>query len=265
MKVLDKKREVTIMGCKEVGMSAQEEIRIDKNSALPLYFQVESLIKEKIKNGEWKNGSKIPSENALTEQFNVSRNTVRKAIADLIDEGILYVEHGKGTFVSQRIFNYPTERLFGFSEEMRKKNVKPGAKILIKDVINADEEIKKVLNTDKVYRLKRLRLANRKPLAIEDAYLPYNRFPHLMDGFSENMSLYETLKTKFGVEPFYAVESIEATLPRKDEIELLNIKSNLPLLRIKRKTYLKNGEIIEFVKSVYRSDVYRITLNLKRN
>jgi GntR family transcriptional regulator len=253
------------MGHKEVGMSIQdEEASIDKDSVLPIYFQLENIFREKIKSGEWKNGERIPSESALCKTFNVSRNTVRKAIGDLINEGVLYIEQGKGTFVTQQIFNYPTERLFGFSEEMKKKHIRPGAKILEKKAITAPKDVERILRTPTVYRIKRLRLADGKPIAIEDAYLPESRFENLIDGFSDNMSLYETLKTRFGVQPFRAVETIEASMPTETERLLLKIKKGVPLLRICRKTFLRNGEIIEFVKAAYRSDVYRITLNLKR-
>jgi GntR family transcriptional regulator len=245
-------------------MSLRDDIVLDRDSAVPLYFQVENLIKKYIESGKWKGGEKIPSEQELCKMFDVSRNTVRKAISDLIEEGILYIEHGKGTFVPHKMFNHPSERLLGFSEEMKRKNVSPGAKILEKGLIDAPPFVKEILKGNKVFNLKRLRLANDKPIAIEDAYLPKEKFPGLLDDFTEKDSLYETLKLKFGVQPYYATETIEAGLPAEEEAKLLKITTSKPILRIERRTFVKSGEIIEFVKAVYRADIYRITLNLRR-
>lgn len=245
-------------------MSLHDNATIDKESALPLYFQLENIIKESIEKGELKGGDKIPSEDELCKLFNISRNTVRKAINDLIKEGILYIERGKGTFVSYKIFDHPSERLMGFSEEMKLKNINPSSKIIEKAVIETPSFLKETFDSDKVYKLKRLRFAGDKPIAIEEAFLPYSKFKNLFEDFTEKDSLYETLKVKFKVVPYYASEIIEATLPNKEEANLLQIQLNQPVFRIKRKTFIKQGEIIEFVNAVYRADLYRITLNLKR-
>ncbi len=245
-------------------MSSHNDVVLDRESAVPLYFQVENLIKSYIKSGNWKSGEKIPSEQELCKMFDVSRNTVRKAISDLIEEGILYIEHGKGTFVPHKMFNHPSERLLGFSEEMKRKNVTPGAKILISKLIDAPSFVRDVLKEKKVFNLKRLRLADDKPIAIENAYLPESKFPDLLSGFTAKSSLYETLRKKYGVQPYYATETIEASLPNGEETQLLKIKNDKPVLRIERRTFIKSGEIIEFVKAVYRADIYRITLNLRR-
>ncbi len=245
-------------------MSLRNDITIDRESAVPLYFQVEKLIKNYIESGDWKSGEKIPSEQELCKMFDVSRNTVRKAISDLIEEGILYIEHGKGTFVPHKTFNHPSERLLGFTEEMKRKKVSPGSKILEMKEIKTPPCIKDILKADRVLRLKRLRFANEKPIAIEDSYLPSDKFPDLFENFTEKSSLYETLKKRFGVQPYYAAESIEADLPSEKEASLLKIATNKPVLRIERRTFVKSGEIIEFVRAVYRADIYRITLNLRR-
>ncbi len=245
-------------------MSLYDDVVLDRESAVPLYFQVENLIKKYIESGNWKGGQKIPSEQELCKMFDVSRNTVRKAISDLIEEGILYIEHGKGTFVPHKMFNHPSERLLGFSEEMKRKSVSPSSKILKSGLINAPSFVKEVLKDNKVFNLKRVRFADKKPIAIEDAYLPAGKFPSLLDNFTEKSSLYETLKRKFGVQPYYATETIEADLPDKAEAKLLQITKNRPILRIERRSFIKSGEIIEFVKAAYRADIYRITLNLRR-
>jgi GntR family transcriptional regulator len=248
----------------DVGMGLK---RIDKTSAVPLYLQVSEGIRELIENQTWRQGEPIPSENELMEMFNVSRNTVRQAVSRLIAMGYLYIEKGKGTFVSKIFFNHPTDRLLGFSEEMKLQGFDPISKILKSGVFEASEEIAKELlinNGDKVYVLKRLRYSNGLPISIEEAFIKYNSFEGLLDGFNESSSLYSTFMEKFGVQPYYAEETVEASLANQEETVLLNVKVGSPVFRIKRRSFDRSGEILEFVKSVYRGDIYRINLHLRR-
>lgn len=241
--------------------------KIDKHSAIPLYVQVLNRIKELIDSQTWKQGELIPSENELKEMFGVSRNTVRQAISKLISMGYLYIEKGKGTFVSKVIFSNPRDRLLGFSEEMKSSGFDPVSKILHLGVEEADSEIAKelgIVEGDKVYRLKRLRYSNSFPISIEEAFISYNIFKGLLDNFSEKSSLYSTFMDKFGVQPFYAEEVVEASLANEEETALLGIKKGSPVFRLKRRTFDRSGNILEFVKSVYRGDIYRINLHLRR-
>ncbi|BAL80419.1 GntR family transcriptional regulator [Caldisericum exile] len=241
--------------------------KIDKTSAVPLYLQVAEGIRELIDSKEFKQGEPIPPENELMEIFGVSRNTVRQAISRLISMGYLYIEKGKGTFVSKVIFNHPSDRLLGFSEEMKSSGFDPVSKILHIGVENATREVAEELLIkagDSVYRLKRIRFSNGLPVSIEEAFIKYENFKGLLDNFDERSSLYATFVEKFGVQPFYAEETVEASLVKSDEISLLGIKEGAPVFRIRRRTFDRSGEILEFVRSVYRGDIYRINLHLRR-
>ena len=162
------------------------------------------------------------------------------------------------------MFNHPSERLFGFTEEMKRKNVTTSSRILEKTVLKPPECVQEVLKTDTVYRLKRLRFVGEKPIAIEDAYHPFDKFPNLFENFTDKSSLYKMLKRKFGIVPYYATETIEAFLPTGEEAKLLQIPESKPILGIERRTFIKSGELIKFVRAIYRTDIYRITLNLRR-
>ena len=242
-------------------------IRLDKKSAVPLYRQVSEKIKEMIKSGTLTPGSRIPSETELMDIFDVSRNTVRQAVSELISSGYLYVERGKGTFISKNIFDHPVERLSGFTEEMKSLGFDAKSKILTLAVENASKEVCNNLNVplgSPVYHLKRVRFSNKIPIAIEEAFIPYDSFKGLLDNFTEESSLYRAFYEKFGIKPFYAEELIEASLTNKDESESLGVKKNFPVFRIERRTFDVKGNIIEFVKSVYRGDFYRLRLHLRR-
>lgn len=243
------------------------KIKLDRKSIVPLYHQVVEKIKELIKKGEFTQGERIPSETELMKMFNVSRNTIRQAVQELIANGYLYVERGKGTFISKTIFDYPVERLSGFTEEMKSLGFDAKSKILLLDIITPTKEIQKELklnSSEQVYRLKRVRFSNGIPIAIEEAFIPYGNFKGLLDNFTEESSLYKTFDDKFGVQPYYAEEVIEVSLTDKEESKHLNVEERFPVFRIKRRTFDKAGNLIEFVRSVYRGDFYRVTLHLRR-
>ncbi len=240
---------------------------IDKNSALPLHYQLETIIRERIRDHMWNSGSKIPSEFDLCKEFGLSRNTVRQALLNLVDKGVLYREQGHGTFVSQLPFDHPTDRLMGFTEEMMRTGASIGARILIAETTTIPSQAADDLGLQsgaEMHRLKRLRFADEKPVALEDAYLPANLFPEILEEFSPTTSLYERMKHMYGLIPASATERIEACRPSAEEARLLQITRTTPVLRIQRRTFLKNGTPIESVEAVYRGDTYRLVFNLRR-
>ncbi len=247
-------------------MGAQKS-SIDRNGTLPLHYQLEMIIREHIDKHVWNPGMKISSELDLCKEFGLSRNTVRQALLNLVDKGILYREQGHGTFVSQLPFDYPTDRLMGFTEEMKKTGMTSGARILIAETAAVSSRMADDLGLQSgadMHRLKRLRLADEKPVALEDAYLPTSLFPEILDDFLPGDSLYERMKRMYGVIPASATERIEACRPSTEEARLLQITRATPVLRIQRRTFLKNGIPIESVESVYRGDTYRLVFNLRR-
>jgi GntR family transcriptional regulator len=241
--------------------------RIDKNGILPLHYQLEAIIREHVDDHIWNPGTKIPSELDLCKEFGLSRNTVRKALLDLVGQGILYREQGHGTFVSQFPFDYPTDRLVGFSEEMRRRGIVIRAQILVAEktaVSPAAMDELGILAGTELYRLKRLRFADEKPVCLQDAYLSATLFPGILDEFSSDDSLYERMEHMYGLTPAFATERIEASRPSAQETRSLQITKAMPVLRIQRRTFLKNGTPMESVESVYRGDTYCLVLNLRR-
>jgi GntR family transcriptional regulator len=244
-----------------------QKSNIDKNGVLPLYYQLETVLRERISDHLWNPGAKIPSELDLCKEFGLSRNTVRQALLNLVDKGVLYREQGHGTFVTQLPFEYPTDRLMSFTEEMTRIGMTSGARILIAETTAVSSQMADDLGLQggaEMHRLKRLRLADDKPVALEDAYLPVSLFPGILDGFSASDSLYERMNKMYGLVPASATERIEACSPSAEEARLLQITKATPVLRIQRRTFLKNGTPMESVGSVYRGDAYRLVFNLRR-
>src|SRR6266480_6637171 len=140
---------------------------IYRNSPLPRYYQLKEIMRERIRTGEWKPGDLIPSERELGEKYGISRMTARQAITDLVNEGLFYREQGKGTFVSRHKITQQLIRLTGFTEDIRARGQRPGAKVLSARMVPADETTAERLRIKPgllICRLNRLRLADEEPL-----------------------------------------------------------------------------------------------------
>jgi len=211
-------------------------------------------------------GSPIPTERSLAAEFDVSRTTVRQALAELTVEGRLLRVQGKGTFaaepkVAQRL------QLSSYTEDMRAQGRQPGSRLLEVSEEAADADLSRLLNiraSAKVLRLHRLRLADGEPMAIETTHLPLARFRGLSRYVKSGGSLYQVLRERFGVEMAYAEETIETALASPAEAELLGADVGLPMLLLSRHSFDDEGKPVEWVRSVYRGDRYKFVATLNR-
>jgi len=187
---------------------------LDKTCPTPIYYQLKELIREKIENGEWQPGDLIPSERELCEQHGISRMTVRQALTELVNEGLLRRERGKGTFVAKPKIKQQLTQLTSFSEDMRARGKKPGAKILRLENTLAKPRVAKALQIEPEQRIvviERLRLADGEPMAIETCHLFFEGCERILN---EDLSgsLYELLSQKYGLIPTRAVQQMEAAI-----------------------------------------------------
>ena len=239
---------------------------IDKHSPLPLYYQLEEQIKKSIISEELQPGDVLPSERELSENYQISRMTVRQAITNLVNKGYLYREKGKGTFVSSQKFEQNLQGLTSFTEDMKARNLAPGSKLLHFEISPAIEEIKEWLSLEEeelIYKIKRLRLANDEPIAVETSYLPVKLIPGLTPDILGN-SLYKYIEDDLQLSIGHAAQTVEAAIVRDEDIKHLNVNKNVPVLLIQRETYLEDGTPLEIVKSSYRADRYKFKINIER-
>lgn len=238
---------------------------IDKNSSVPIYVQLKKVIKERIENKVYLPGQMIPSEKEFTEKYNISRMTVRQAIADLVNEGILIREKGKGTYVARNVIEKQLE-LQSFSEDMKGRGLVPGSRIIKVEEVKASEEVAehlKLKENDTVYFINRLRLADNTPMAIEYCYLPCKLFPNLFKYNLENWSLYEILKNDYYLKIGYAEQTIRSVKMHKNEaILILNQEKGFGLLAT-RILYSMDNVPVEFTKTVYHPERYVYNMILK--
>lgn len=209
-------------------------------------------------------GSSIPTERSLAADFDVSRTTVRQALAELTVEGRLLRVQGKGTFaakpkVAQRL------QLSSYTEDMRAQGRQPTSRLLEITEEVADRELATLLGTGShagVLRLRRLRMADGEPMAIETTHLPLSRFAGLAAQLEAGGSLYQVLREHYGIEFASAEETIETALASPEEAEMLGSEVGLPMLLLSRHSVDTGGRPIEWVRSIYRGDRYKFVARL---
>jgi len=230
-----------------------------------LYYQVKESLLEKIKSKQFNVGDLIPSEAELQEQYKVSRITVRRAIQELVQEGHLYTQQGKGTFVSKPKASQELNLISSWAETMTALGMKPKSKVLGCTEEPAPINIARLLDIpigDKVYKLERLRYADNEPTCIMTNYMS----PAVVPGFKEKglkcESLYEMLEKQYNIVLSRAEETVEAKAAKASEASLLNVKRGFPLLYATRVTYDISDRPVEVVISISRADRYAYKIKL---
>ena len=239
---------------------------IDKNSVIPLYHQVKEYLKNQMMTGRYKVDEMIPSERELSEEFEINRLTVRQAINELVQEGLLYRQRGVGTFVSTPKIEQPLTKLSNFSTDMRNRGIVPGAQVVSMSVIPATNPVASQLRIDtgeEVLELVRVRTANGEPMAIERSCLVYSQVRALYGMDMENVSLYQMLEDVCGLKLVKAIQTIEIAAIRPDEASMLDIGQHDAVMLIERTTYTEGADRpVEYVRSLYRGDRYKFSIEM---
>jgi GntR family transcriptional regulator len=211
-------------------------------------------------------GRAIPSERQLSQDLGVSRLTVRAAIDELAREGYLVRRRGSGTFVSEpKIAQELT--MSSFSEEMRRRGMKPGSRTLSLDVKHAGAYLGRCLHvspSERIVIAKRLRLADDETMAIETLHVPEPLVPGLTREDFDKTSFYDLLTQRYGLEIVGGFQTIEPTVTNEEESEVLGVPLHSPAFQFERTTRSEDGTIVEFVRSIYRGDRYRLVTELNR-
>lgn len=234
--------------------------------AKPLYQIVMESVLEKIESGELNPNDQLPSESELCEIYSVGRNTVRRALSELNNEGILRTIPGLGTFVEDSRLTKTAEYLFGFTQEMGKHDKKITSQVVEAQIINADPYLTRRLQLQlgaEVVYISRVREMDGAPVAIERAYLPHALCPGILKFDFSTQSLYETLSGEYNMRPHHAEQEIEASLATPEVARLLNLTPPAVVLVFHRETHLYSGEVIEYVDSELRADCFRFYANLR--
>ena len=242
---------------------------IDPDDFLPRYYQLASILRERIADGQVEAHQSIPSERELEKIYGVSRTTIRQAIDLLVRQGFLYREHGKGTFVSPQKLQKGISELTSFTEDMRQRGLVPGQQILEIGYVEPPKNVRSRLEltgeSQPVLRIERLRLGDGVPMGLQTSYyvLPEGQTITRQE-LEQYGSVYTILTEKLRLIPTEADETLEVTLATPREASLLQIEPGSPLLLSERTTYSQYRRVIEWVKILYRGDRYRYYARLKR-
>ena len=225
----------------------------------PLYDQLVDLLREKIEN-ELEPGALLPSERELSERYGLSRTTVRLALKELETLGLISRKHGKGTFVAD--LSREATNLMGsysFTEQMRSLGRVPRTEILEFEVTEATKSVAEHLDLhlgDKVFRMKRLRLADDVPMMVERTYLPVSRFVSLTLEDVSRKPLYDIVEQDYHEKIRAAEEEFYASIARNSDAATLGIPEGAPVLRLVRTTINDKNVVIEYTQSVARADQF---------
>ncbi len=232
----------------------------------PVHRTKRRLVRERLLtlHGESAPGTAIPPERELAATWGVSRPTLRAAVEELVAEGFLERRQGSGTFVRHPKVAQPLT-LTSFSEDMRRRGLRPGGRILGFRAELAGAKVGARLDLsprETVWSIRRLRTADDQPMAIEQAYLAQSLLPDLTPALLGSRSLYDHLR-EAGVELGVGTQSIEPTVTTEEESALLEVPPLTPAFLFERVTRAADGTAIEFVRSVYRGDRYRLLAELR--
>jgi GntR family transcriptional regulator len=209
-------------------------------------------------------GDAIPSERQLSVDLGVSRLTVRAALDDLVREGYLTRRRGAGTFVSEpKVAKGMT--ISSFSDDMRERGMTPGSRTLELRVVPAGARLGRILHvspSEPVVAVKRLRLADSDPMAVELLHVRQSLVPGLTAGDLEENSFYDLLASRYGVEIVGGTQTVEPTVTNEEESDALGVPLHSPALLFERVTRSADGDVVEFTSSTYRGDRYRLVSEL---
>jgi GntR family transcriptional regulator, N-acetylglucosamine utilization regulator len=237
-----------------------------KNSLVPMHYQVQQDMRERITTGVWPAGQMLPGEMELCTLYGVSRTTMRQAISSLVDEGLIVRERGRGSFVRSSMVTAGTRGLTSFTGELATLGLKAGARLLSRQVIPATAELAQRLSVaveTPLIVLKRVRYANDSPIGIQVAHLPLTRFPDLEHVDLTDISLYSYLEERYHVIVAEAEEVFRTTLITGEDARILHVHDVQCGFAVERLTFDGSSEPFEFVTSILRGDRYQVQLFLR--
>ena len=210
-------------------------------------------------------GDALPSERRLAQELKVSRPTLRAVIDELVREGLLLRRHGSGTYVAEPKIALPLT-MTSFSEDMARRGMRPSSRVVSFEVQSAGAKLGQRLQispVDEVWVITRLRLADDETMAIEWLHAPRRLLPELRREELATHSFYELLRVRRGITIASGTQTIEPTVTSPEEAELLGVPVHSPAFLFERTTQSDGGEVVEFVRSVYRGDRYRLVTELR--
>ena len=234
----------------------------------PLYGKVEEVLASEIARGDHRPGDRLPSEDELLARFGVSRITVRRAIQNLIQRGVVEIQRGRGTFVLAPKVSQELTRLTGFVEDMDTHGRKASARVVSKGVVTASMRVAQHLGVSKgarVMRIERVRMADAVPMSFDETYLPLEIGREIVRNDLRVMPIFTLLEEKYGIPLTEAEYSLEAAAASAHVADALAVAEGFPIFRIERTSFTTGGKPIDYEMLSYRGDLIRFVTRLARH
>jgi len=240
---------------------------IDRNSPMPLYYQLKQLLLAKIDGGELKAGDIFPTEQQIQDDYEVSRTTVRQALGELEDEGKISRHRGRGTFVSKPKLGHSPENYPNLADHMTQQGYRPGWELLSAGWVVPGETVKialEIKSESKVFCLERLRLENDVAIGYHLAYISPQYTGYIEEASYTDGGSLRYLSSMTTLSECVADRTLEAVAANDKVADLLNISPGMPLLQVRRTVYTTERQPVEFFIGVYRGDRFEYHINNMR-
>lgn len=233
---------------------------IERNSPIPLYYQLKQLLAERMASGEWQPGDMLPTEEQLQEQYDLSRTTVRQALKELEFEGKISRYRGRGTFVSKPKISHSPDPHFNLTAFLKQQGMEPGWRVLSSRWVPASPEVAGRLAIDpgsQVYRLRRLRLANGEPIGYHITHVIPTIAKMIDENWLDQGGSLDYLRRTGQHDEIFANRTIEAVPASEETAQLLDIVAGSAILMIRRQVFEPGGTPIEDMRAMYRGDRFQ--------
>lgn len=241
---------------------------LDRNSPIPLHLQLKTWLTTRIAEGEFEPGGRLPSERQLCEELGISRTTVREALRELEREGLIRIVPGRAAYAATPQSGLTVKvSLSGFVADIRREGMTPSGILLETRLLpTPPSDLVRAMRLqpgDEVVVLERLRFANKVPLVVHVVHLNHRLCPQVLAENLEHASLYGLYRERYGLTPARAEQQVYAGLASPRELELLNLTAPAAVLRVERSIFLDDGQVVEFSRSAYCGEWYRLSMLLE--
>ncbi|MBI5739582.1 MAG: GntR family transcriptional regulator [Nitrospirae bacterium] len=239
---------------------------IDRHKSEKLYVQLFDILKKKIEDGDWPVTSQIPTEEEICRTYEVSKATVRLSVLELVRQGYLTRQQGKGTFVCKRIIPEGLMMSTSFRELMLEAGVNFSTKLLAKTVTMPIDDIDVKLGVPEdrhIIYIRRLRLLDNEPILLQESYIPHHLCPSLLHDDVEDNSLFDLFEKKYGMKITRIVDFIEIAHVTAAEGQVLGLPEGAVAMLLEQHFYAGDTQVM-YMRSVKRPERFRFYIEMER-
>ncbi len=240
---------------------------LDERSPVPLYYQLQEIIRARIESGQWGPGQQLPPEAELCEEFKLSRGTVRQALADLVREGMLHRRRGKGSFVATPKIPQDIMRVAGGFSAYAKQVIgsELGSRLIQAGVVRASGSLAgkfRIPEGSELIEVRKVKLADGQPYFLATSYVPRHICPGLESEDHSSGSLFEMLREKYGITIARVEGWFEPILINEYEASILEVEKGSPAMLYERMRFTADDQPVMLSKHVIRGDMCRLTFQV---